>query len=69
MKIEDIQMRPFTCRQSSINCAHGCERCWFFKERWGVELRGVKVKEGATLGQIYHKFQKLGPGGEDKVQM
>ena len=68
MKIEEIQMRPFTCRQSSINCAHGCERCWFYKERWGVELRGVQVKEGASLGRIYHKFQQLGPGHEQEVQ-
>jgi hypothetical protein len=67
MKIEDIQMRPFACHQSSISCAHGCERCWFFAERWGVGLRGVKVKEGATLGQIYHKFQKLGQGNQDLV--
>ena len=68
MKIETIQMRPFACHQSSISCAHGCERCWFFAERWGVELRGVKVKEGAELGQIYHKFQKLGPGHEQEVR-
>lgn len=67
MKIEDIQMRPFACHQSSISCAHGCERCWFFKERWGVELRGVKVKEGASLGRIYHKFQQLGQGNQDLV--
>lgn len=68
MKIEEIQMRPFRCHQSSMSCAHGCGRCWFFAERWGVELRGVKVKEGATLGQIYHKFQKLGPGHEQEVR-
>ena len=68
MKIEDIQMKPFACHQSSISLAHGCERCFFFKERWGVELRGVKVKEGAELGQIYHKFQKLGPGHEQEVR-
>jgi len=68
MKIEDIQMRPFECHQSSISCAHGCERCWFFKERWGVELRGVQVKEGADLGKIYHKFQQLGPGHEQEVR-
>ena len=68
MKIEEIQMRPFACHQSSISCAHGCERCWFFKERWGVELRGVQVKEGATLGNIYHKFQKLGPEKQDLVR-
>ena len=67
MKIEDIQMKPFKCHQSSISCAHGCERCWFFAERWGVILRGVKVKEGATLGNIYHKFQHLGPGHEVDV--
>ena len=67
MKIEEIQMKPFACHQSSISCAHGCERCWFYKERWGVELRGVQVKEGATLGRIYHKFQKLGPGHEQEV--
>jgi len=67
MKIEEIQMRPFTCHQSSISCAHGCERCWFFRERWGVELRGVKVKEGASLGKIYHKFQQLGQGNKDLV--
>jgi len=65
MKIEEIQMRPFACHQSSISCAHGCERCWFFSERWGVTLRGVKVKEGAELGTIYHEFQKLGPGEEN----
>jgi len=68
MKIEDIQMKPFACRQSSINCAHGCERCWFLKERWGVVLRGVQVKEGADLGKIYHKFQQLGPGHEQEVR-
>ena len=68
MKIDEIQMRPFTCRQSSISCAHGCERCWFFRERWGVELRGVQVKEGADLGKIYHKFQQLGPGHEQEVK-
>ena len=68
MKIEDIQMKPFKCHQSSIACAHGCERCWFFQERWGVILRGVKVKEGATLGTIYHKFQHLGPGHEKEVK-
>ena len=62
MKIEEIQMKPFACHQSSISCAHGCERCWFFKERWGVELRGVKIREGADLGKIYHKFQSLGSG-------
>lgn len=67
MKIEEIQMKPFKCHQSSISCAHGCERCFFFSERWGVTLRGVQVKEGATLGQIYHKFQKLGEGNKDLV--
>ena len=68
MKIEDIQIRPFACHQSSISCAHGCERCWFFKERWGVELRGTQVKEGATLGTIYHKFQQLGPEKQELVR-
>ena len=68
MKIEEIQMKSFVCHQSSISCAHGCERCWFFAERWGVELRGVQVKEGATLGQIYHKFQALGRGNQDLVK-
>lgn len=67
MTIEEIQMKPFVCHQSSISCAHGCERCWFLKERWGVELRGVKVKEGASLGRIYHKFQQLGPEKQDLV--
>jgi len=69
MKIEEIQMKPFACHQSSISCAHGCERCWFLKERWGVELRGVQVKEGASLGRIYHKFQQLGPGNEPEVKV
>ncbi|KKN56267.1 hypothetical protein LCGC14_0574120 [marine sediment metagenome] len=68
MKIEEIQMKPFVCHQSSISCAHGCERCWFFKERWGVELRGIKVKEGASLGKIYHKFQALGQDKQDLVK-
>ena len=68
MKIEEIQMKPFVCHQSSISCGHGCERCWFFAERWGVELRGIKVKEGATLGNIYHKFQALGPEKQDLVK-
>ena len=68
MKIEDIQMRPSECHQSSISCAHGCERCWFFKERWGVQLRGVKVKAGASLGKIYHKFQQLGPKRAQEVR-
>ena len=68
MKIETIQMKPFVCHQSSISCAHGCERCWFFAERWGVELRGIRVKEGASLGKIYHKFQALGQGNQDLVK-
>ena len=68
MKIDEIQMKPFVCHQSSISCAHGCERCWFLAERWGVELRGIQVKEGATLGNIYHKFQKLGPEKQDLVK-
>ena len=68
MKIEEIQMKPFACHQSSISCAHGCERCWYFSERWGVKLRGIKVQEGATLGNIYHKFQKLGPEKQDLVR-
>ncbi len=68
IKIEEIKMKPFTCRQSGISCAHGCERYWFFQERWGVILRGVKVKEGATLGNIYHMFQKLGPGQDEEVK-
>ncbi len=68
MKINEIQMRPFVCHQSSISCAHGCERCWFFKERWGVELRGIKIREGADLGKIYHKFHSLGQGLEHDVQ-
>ena len=68
MKIEEIKMKPFTCRQSGISCAHGCERYWFFQERWGVILRGVKVKEGATLGNIYHMLQKLGLGQEERVK-
>ncbi len=69
MKIEDIQLKPFECHQSSISTAHGCNRCWFYKERWGVILRGVKVKEGADLGKIYHKFQHLGPGRESEVRL
>ena len=69
MKIEEIKMKPFKCRQSGISCAHGCERYWFFQERWGVILRGVKVKEGATLGNIYHMLQKLGSGCEEKVKV
>lgn len=69
MKIEEIQMKPFTCHQSSISCAHGCERCWFYKERWGVTLRGIKVKAGADLGKIYHKFQSLGPGEEQEAKV
>ena len=68
MNINEIQMKPFACHQSSISCAHGCERCWFFAERWGVTLRGVKIKEGATLGNIYHKFQALGPEKQDLVK-
>ena len=60
--------KPFKCHQSSISCAHGCERYWFFAERWGVILRGIKIKEGATLGNIYHKFQHLGPGNDEKVK-
>ena len=68
MKIEEIQPKPFECHQSSISTAHGCERCWFFKERWGVILRGVKVKESADLGKIYHKFQQLGPENQNLVR-
>lgn len=68
MNINEIQMKPFSCHQSSISLAHGCERAWFFKERWNVELRGIKVKAGASLGRIYHKFQQLGPEKIDLVQ-
>jgi len=68
MKIEDIQPKAVTCRQSSMGCAVSCERCWFFQYRWGVTLRGREIKEAATLGTIYHKFQQLGPGKEQEVR-
>lgn len=31
-------------------------------------MRGGELKESATLGQIYHKFQQLGPGKEGEVR-
>ena len=68
MKIEDIKTRPFFCSQSSMKLALNCVRAWFFKIRWGLQLRGVEIKESADLGQIYHKFQQFGPGQEQKVK-
>ncbi len=68
MKIEDIKTRPFFCSQSSMKLALNCIRAWFFKIRWGLQLRGVEIKESADLGQIYHKFQEFGPGQEQKVK-
>ena len=67
MKLENIKPHPVVCRQSSISCAYACKRKWFLKYRLGVVLRGEQVKEGATLGKIYHRFQQLGPGHEDEV--
>ena len=68
MKIEDIKTRPFFCSQSSMKLALNCIRAWFFKIQWGLQLRGVEIKESADLGQIYHKFQQFGPGEEPKVR-
>lgn len=67
MKLDTIQPKPVVCRQSCISCAIACEMKWFLKYRLGVTLRGAEVKEGATLGKIYHKFQQFGPGKENEV--
>jgi hypothetical protein len=67
MKLDTIQPKPVVCRQSCISCALACEMKWFLKYRLGVRLRGAEVKEGATLGKIYHKFQQFGPGRENEV--
>lgn len=68
MKIEDIQVQPFFCSQSSTKTALGCERKWFLGRKLGLGLKGIEIKESADLGQIYHKFQQFGPGNEAKVQ-
>ena len=68
MNILELQSKSVMCRQSSIKCAYACKRKWLLKYRLGIELRGVQVKESATLGQIYHKFQQYGPGREAEVR-
>ena len=68
MNFENIQPKSVVCRQSSMCDAIACERYWFCRHRLGIILRGEKVKEGATLGRIYHKFQELGPGHEQEVR-
>ena len=64
MKFDEIVPQPVICRQSSIACALACERCWFYRYRMGVRLRGVERKDAATLGKIYHRLQQYGPGEE-----
>lgn len=68
MKIENIQIQPFFCSQSSTKTALGCERKWFLSYKLGIGLKGIEIKESADLGQIYHKYQQLGPGNEEKVR-
>jgi len=68
MNFDNIQPKPVVCRQSSVCDAIACERYWFCRHRLGIVLRGEKIKEGATLGRIYHKFQEFGPGREQEVR-
>ena len=68
MNFENIEPHPVVCRQSSIACALHCPRKWWCKYRMGITLRGERVKEGASLGKIYHKFQEFGPGREQEVK-
>lgn len=68
MNFAEINPLPVTCRQSTITCAISCERKWFCQYRLGIGLRGVEIKEAATLGTIYHHLQSEGPGGEKIVQ-
>lgn len=68
MDFNKIEPLPVVCRQSSVNCAVACERCWFYQYRMGVQLRGVEYKEAATLGKIYHRLQQHGPGKEAETK-
>jgi len=68
MNFDELKPLPVTCRQSSIGCARDCERKWLCQYRLGIKLRGGEYKEAATLGQIYHRLQCLGPGQEYEVR-
>ena len=68
MKFNELKPLPVVCRQSSMGCAKDCERKWLCQYRLGIRLRGGDYKEAATLGQIYHRLQCLGPGHEDEVR-
>lgn len=68
MNLSEIQPRPVVCRQSTITCALGCERRWWYRYRMGIALRGEQRKESADLGTIYHRLQHLGPGSEQQVK-
>lgn len=70
MNFDDWGLHPVKCRQSAASTALRCERKWFLQYRAGVRLRGGYLKEAATLGTIYHRFQLEGPGqeAEEKVR-
>jgi len=68
MKFNELKSFPVECRQSSMGCAKDCERKWLCQYRLGIKLRGGEYKEAATLGQIYHRLQCLGPGHEVEVR-
>jgi len=68
MILDKVQLKSVFVSRSSVACALSCERCWFYKYRMGVDLRGVEVKEAATLGQVFHRFMLHGPDEKQKVR-
>lgn len=67
MILQDLKPLPAKVHQSTIKCVKACERKCFYKYKAGITLRGEKKKDAADLGNIYHKFQQLGPGHDKEV--
>jgi len=53
--------------QSSIACALGCERNWFFRYRWHLKPKDREFRKAADLGTIYHLMMKKGPTKLEEV--
>jgi hypothetical protein len=66
--VDELKPKKFKCRQSCIICAAGCHRKLLYQYLWGITLRGGEYKEGAFLGDIYHKLQRYGPERVEEVR-
>lgn len=56
------------CSQSSVAMCLRCRRCFLFKHRWCIVPKFRPIKVAASLGQIVHRLQQVGPEGINTVR-